>query len=181
VCVDLRLRSSPQASELFQISIWQFGNCSFSCSFDALVPEKIITQEVLRNFEPPSCMMDTTLTRELIVAENKFLQLDTISEWTRNLTCQKKYLEVLDPQVVWWVIHCTFKFVVLEIQILQLDTIPKWIRNLTCQKKYLEVLNPQVVWWVLHLPLSWLSLSRRLLSSTQFPSVFGVWPVKKST
>ena len=84
----------------------------------------------LKRFPSKRSRVDHTLTRKLVVIKFKVRQLDTISKWFWNLTCQKGTLRnsrqhsMMDHAL-------TRELVVNENKFRQLDTISKWFWNLT--------------------------------------------------
>jgi hypothetical protein len=90
------------------------------------------------------------------------------------MTCKKSRLKCTR------ILHFTFKLIFEEIKALEFDTFPKWFGNLTCQQKWLSKHRGKKLHGRLHMPTRMLDSRLSHLSSIQFPSDSGIWPVTKN-
>ena len=68
-------------------------------------------------------MWDYTLAFEFVAAEKKFPQIDTITQWNWDLSCQKKTTNWKSEAEVYTDATLALEFVAVETKICQFDTI----------------------------------------------------------
>ena len=82
------------------------------------------TNKLACNFSRQQSMMDHTLARELVVMECKARQLDTISKWFWNLTCQKKWIKEIWGRPVARILHLPWSLLRMRSSSLSLIHFP---------------------------------------------------------
>ena len=78
---------------------------------------------------------DYTLAFEFVIAEKKFRQIDTITQWNWDLSCQKKTGYWKFEAEVYTDTTLTRELVAFKIKFFQFDAISKWNWDRSCQKK----------------------------------------------
>jgi hypothetical protein len=117
-------------------------------------------------------MTDTTLALEFVGAETKIRQIDTITQWNWDLSCQKKRIMKIRGKV--YTDHTlTSQLVAPELKIRQLGTIPKWCRNFPCQKKTIQQNFEAKVYTDTTLALEIVMVESKCLESDTIPKWFG--------
>jgi hypothetical protein len=139
-------------------------------------------KRLVKNLRQKCIRIIHLLTRELVVKEPKVHQLDTISKWFWNLTCQKKGFSKISRQKCTRIIHLPvswFEWSQMPVSSIQF---PSETGIFPVKKKWLqEIWGRPVTRGCYTLPSSWLSQRISSLSLIHFPSDSGIWPVKKGT